>query len=133
MSRVNMNDCIFHNREEEKDQKVDSDKYYGFANDYDFIDNTNNPRLNKDSDRTLAKKILREDGTYKFFVKTNASKKLFNPMAIYGKAEIGSTFLDKTCKDFKFKSVNKKIFDLYINFLRTKNLSWLYNAEREAE
>lgn len=131
--KTNIDDCIFRqSNEPPKDPDLLSE-FYGFIDDYDFLDESNNPRLTNDNHRTLAKKIRRDDGTFKFFVKTNASKKLYNPMSMYGKAEIGSTFLDKTCKDFKFKSVNKKIFDLYIHFLRTKNMSWLYNAEREAE
>lgn len=109
------------------------DEFYGNSEDYDYLDASNNPRLNEDSNRTLAKKLIRDDGTYKYLVKTNASKKFYNPLSMYGKSEIGSTFLDKTCKDFKFKAVSQKIFDSYVNFLRTKNVSWLYNAEREAE
>lgn len=127
------NDFIFQQKKSNTLAEPTDDEYYGFIDDNDFIDTNNNPRLNTDNDRTLAKKIQREDGTFKYFVKINGSKKLFNPISIYGKSEIGSTFLDKTCKDFKFLSVNKKIFDLYVNFLRTKNVSWLYNAEREAE
>lgn len=131
--RTNINDCIYQKQDNFEESNKEINEYYGFADDHDYIDNSNNPRLNNDTGRTLAKKLQREDGTFKMFVKTNARKKLYNPMSLYGKTEIGSTFLDKTCKDFKFKSVNKKIFDLYINFLRTKNMSWLYNAEREAE
>ena len=32
---------------------------------------------------------------------------------------------------FNFKRVNKKVFDLYTTFLRTRNLAWLNNANRE--
>ena len=40
------------------------------------------------------------------------------------------SFLDKVCGDSeKFKEVNFKIFNMYIHFLRTKNISWLNNAE----
>jgi hypothetical protein len=54
-------------------------------------------------------------------------------MSIYGQ-ENNSTFLDRVCRaSGKFKDVNYKTFDLYVNFLKTKNVAWLHNAEREAE
>ena len=34
-------------------------------------------------------------------------------------------------KEFEFKEVNYKIFEMYIKFLSTKNIAWLNNAERE--
>ena len=33
----------------------------------------------------------------------------------------------------KFKEVSEKTLNLYVKFLQTKNISWLTNAEREAE
>jgi len=132
--RQDISDCIFQQKVvNEEEPKLIENAYYGFIDDYDFLDSQNNPRLEKDDERTFAKKIIKSDGSHRLFVKTNASKKIYNPMSMYGKDEIGSKFLDKTCKDFKFKAVNLKVFNLYLNFLRTKNLSWLHNAEREAE
>jgi hypothetical protein len=34
-------------------------------------------------------------------------------------------------KEYNFKQVNQEIFDMYLNFLSTKNIAWLNNAERE--
>jgi hypothetical protein len=33
--------------------------------------------------------------------------------------------------EFNFKKVNSKVFDLYLSFLRTKNIAWINNANRE--
>jgi hypothetical protein len=61
------------------------------------------------------------------------SIKLFNPVSIYG-VEKDKNFLDRICRsNSKFKEVNHKVFDLYVKFLQSKNISWLNNAEREAE
>lgn len=107
---------------------------YTLDGDSDFLDKNDNPRSKTDNDKVLAKKIHRDDGTIKFMIKRDGSGKLFNPLSIYGDNQSrAANFLDKTCKDFKFRTVNMKIFEYYVNFLRTKNLSWLYNAEREAE
>ena len=117
-----------------KDTEPDNVELYTLMDNHDFTDETNNPRAKQDNDKVLAKKFFREDGTIKFMIKRDSSGKLFNPLSIYGDNQSrASNFLDKTCKDFKFRTVNMKIFEHYVNFLRTKNLSWLYNAEREAE
>ena len=33
--------------------------------------------------------------------------------------------------EYNFSKVNQRVFDMYLNFLRTKNIAWLNNAERE--
>jgi hypothetical protein len=117
-----------------RDKDPDIVELYTLMDNHDFIDETDNPRAKQDNHKVLAKKFFREDGTIKFMIKRDSSGKLFNPLSIYGdNPSRAANFLDKTCKDFKFRTVNMKIFEHYVNFLRTKNLSWLYNAEREAE
>jgi hypothetical protein len=34
--------------------------------------------------------------------------------------------------EWEFKETNEVVFNKYINFLRTKNIAWLNNAERES-
>jgi len=107
-------------------------EYYCLVDTGDFIDTNKNSRLlEKNTEKALAKKIIREDGSIRYLVKINNAGKLYNPISIYGQ-EKPNTFLDKVCKsDSKFKDVNAKAFSLYISFLTTKNLSYLHNAERE--
>jgi len=86
-----------------------------------------------EAESVFAKKILRKNGTAKFMVRLGSNGKLFNPVSIYG-LEKDKTFLDRICRsNSKFKEVNHKVFDLYVKFLQSKNISWLNNAEREAE
>lgn len=100
----------------------------------DFMDSNSCPRITKDTDnRILAKKIIRDDGSTKYSIKTDASGKFQNPISMYG-IEKSNNFLDRICRSSdKFKEVNMKTFNMYITFLRTKNPAWLHNAEREAE
>lgn len=131
-----MSDQFIFQQQNRNMQTEDGDtiELYTLIDDHDFTDDANNPRSKKDDDRVLAKKFFRKDGTIKFMIKRDGSGKLFNPLSIYGDNQSrAANFLDKTCKDFKFRTVNMKIFEYYVNFLKTKNLSWLYNAEREAE
>ena len=102
---------------------------------YDIIpDYFDGKKINKKlDDKVYAKKIQRKDGSYKLSIRTGADGKLYNPMSIYGK-EKSSTLLDNVCKsNDKFKTVNEKTFTWYTQFLKTKNMAHLYNAEREAE
>tara|TARA_B100000085_G_C18548217_1_gene514770 strand:+ start:176 stop:568 length:393 start_codon:yes stop_codon:yes gene_type:complete len=91
------------------------------------------PRRHKEDPQVYAKRIQRKDGTYRLSIRTSSDGKLYNPMSIYGE-EKKSTLLDNICKsNDKFRTVNPKAFDLYVQFLSSKNLAYLYNAEREAE
>ena len=91
------------------------------------------PRRHKADDGVYAKRIQKKDGTFKLSIRTSTDGKLYNPMSIYGE-EKKSTLLDNVCKsNEKFRTVSPKTFDLYIQFLTSKNLAYLYNAEREAE
>lgn len=129
-------DCIFTPQKNNTvpKEKVDSNEnsYFTTIDHADFTDTDGNNRATNDNENVYAKKIIREDNSIKYSVKTDTKGKLFNPMSIYGQ-EQSNNFLDKTCKDSKFRTVNFKTFEMYIKFLNTKNLSWLYNAEREAE
>jgi hypothetical protein len=126
-----MNDFIHQHKNVESSNQSE---FYSIVGSEEFLDSNSNPRVSNENDtRVLAKKIIRDDGSVKFTIRTNATGKLQNPVSIYG-SEKTNNFLDRVCRSSdKFKEVNMKTFDLYINFLKTKNIAWLNNAEREAE
>jgi len=125
------NNSIFSTKKENDDSIETSYTLIGME---DSLDKNDLPVVNDaDSDNVFAKKILRKNGTVKFLVRLSSNGKLFNPVSIYG-MEKDKTFLDRICRsNSKFREVNHKVFDLYIKFLQSKNISWLNNAEREAE
>jgi hypothetical protein len=98
----------------------------------DFLDEDDFPRtLNPHNKNITAKKIIKRDAPPKYSIRIGLNNKLFNPLSIYGK-EKDSTFLDTVCRaNDRFIDVNLKVFELYLSFLKTKNISWLHNAERE--
>tara|TARA_Y100000004_G_scaffold158555_1_gene184911 strand:+ start:83 stop:475 length:393 start_codon:yes stop_codon:yes gene_type:complete len=107
-------------------------EFFTLSGDEEFV-LQETPRRHKADDQVYAKRIQRKDGTYKLSIRTASDGKLYNPMSIYGE-EKKSTLLDNVCKsNEKFRTVNPKTFDLYVQFLSSKNLAYLYNAEREAE
>jgi hypothetical protein len=134
--KSDMVDCIFNPQKDNNlsIEKTDGDQnsYFTITDHADFTDNDGNKRTVNDNENVYAKRIIREDNSIKYSIKIDTKGKLFNPISIYGQDQ-SNNFLDKTCKDSKFRTVNFKTFEMYIKFLNTKNLSWLYNAEREAE
>lgn len=124
-------DSIYQN-ETSVEEDLLKQQYYTLIGDQDIILDEQ-PCRKKLDDKVYAKKIQRKDGSYKLSIRTGTDGKLYNPMSIYGK-EKASTLLDNVCKsNDKFKTVNEKTFTWYTQFLKTKNMAHLYNAEREAE
>lgn len=113
-------------------ETTNTDAYFTISGQEDYIDNESNPRIQKaDSNKILAKKLSRVDGTFRYLLKMDRNGKIYNPLSIYGENQ-ATTFLDRVCRSQnKFKDVNMKAFNMYLNFLRTKNVSWLHNTERE--
>ena len=105
-------------------------EYFTIIGQHKFLDSNHNPRLDKESDKVFAKKISSSD-KIKFYIKVGTYGKIFNPIGLYSEGT-ENKFLSKIGKRaWEFKEVNHKIFDMYINFLRTKNIAWINNAERE--
>lgn len=104
--------------------------YYTFSGDQDAFDKNNQPIALEDSKKVLAKKIEYENRT-KYFVKVGTYGKIYNPIGLYSEGH-ANKFLSKIGKKaFDFQEVSPKTFDNYLSFLKTKNLAWLHNAERE--
>lgn len=123
-----MEDFIFSPKNQIESTSTD---YYCLSGTEDFIDDNNFPRKKSDSKDVLAKKIVRPNSKAQYFIKISNSNKLFNPLS-GGLEEKSYSIVDNVCRPSdKFRSVNAKIFDLYLNFLSSKNVLWLNSAERE--
>jgi hypothetical protein len=116
----------------QKDHKSDGppqdneNKYYTILGDHDFIDTENKPRCNDNSKNVLAKQAAK-----KYYIKIGAHGKIFNPMGLFSEGKNQKFIAKIGKKEFDFKQVNARVFNLYLNFLSTKNIAWLNNAERE--
>jgi hypothetical protein len=130
MTNIENQDFIFHQKQ--VIEKQDSDEFYTITGEEDFLDEFNNPRLIEDNKKTLAKKIYNEKKV-RYLIKINTDGKLHNPINVTSKQINNGNFLDKTCKQPKFKTVSYETFGMYLNFLKSKNLSWLHNANRKVE
>lgn len=105
--------------------------YYTLFGQHESLDQDGNP-LTTDAKKGYAyARTNNTNNTDNYFLKVGLYGKVFNPIGLYSEGK-ENKFLSKIGKnEYNFTKVNKKIFDMYINFLRTKNLAWLNNAERE--
>jgi hypothetical protein len=105
---------------------------YGILGTHDNIDEHNLPIVNPTNTKfILAKKILKTNGDYKFLIRINTEHKLYNPLSIYGREKSGQLLSNITRSNIEYREVNCRAFDFYLRFLSTKNIAWLYKAERE--
>lgn len=103
--------------------------YYTLFGNHSNLDKDNNPLCDNQKDSMAYIKHINNDKQY--YLKVGLYGKLFNPMGLYSEGR-QNKFLSKVGKqEYNFTRVNNKVFDMYLNFLRTKNLAWLNNAERE--
>lgn len=124
-----MNNFIF--KPTNKKDYTQVNKLYCMVGDHDFIDEESKPRVNKESKKVLAKMVSREDNPPTFAIKIANNNKLYNPLD-YGLQDKSYSIVDNVCRpQDKFKTVNETVFSLYINFLASKNMTWLTQAERE--
>lgn len=116
-------------------------KLYTLIGSESFIDDDGFPRLSTENHEVYAKAIKNKPGKkfnsdiqYRFYIKTDPNKNICNPIEIHSsiKNKKNTAFLNKICKNEEiFTEVTPQIFDHYINFLKTKNIRWLDNAQRE--
>lgn len=116
-----------------KKNTTENTEFYTISGEEDHIIN-GIPIRNLDDDKVYAKKIQRADASLRYLIRLDPTAKLFNPLSIYDgtdKRQV-TEFLNTVCRtNKKFREVNYKVFELYLRFLSTKNISWLHNAERE--
>ena len=67
----------------------------------------------------------------RFFVKQGPYGKLFNPLGLFSEGQESKRSRHTGRLEWELKEVKEKVFNFYVNFLRTKNLSYINNAERE--
>ena len=80
-------------------------------------------------------KIKRPDGkfSYRYYIKSGIDGSLFDPWGMFSEGTQSSYAKRQGKGSWSFKSVNKKCFEFYNNFLESRNAAWLKNAERENE
>ena len=102
------------------------DEFYTLFGIEDYVDDNGNTRQTQQGKNTYAKRV---DG--KCLVKIGIDGRAYNPLGLYSEGHANKTLAKVGKGQYNFKRVNPKVFDLYVSFLRTKNIAWLNNANRE--
>lgn len=110
---------------------IKSYEYFTILGDHDYLDENNRPRTDSENNKVVAKTSTTDNKPTRYYIKIGTYGKIYNPIGLFSEGN-NTKFLSKIGrKEFEFKEVNQKVFDLYTNFLSTKNQAWLNNAERE--
>jgi hypothetical protein len=120
------------------------DKFYCLSGYEDYLDDEGYPRLQKDNENTSAKIVFSKKPKHfadtptksygRYYVKLDPNSKVFNPKKILSPIEEKNSlsFINSVCKkEWSFQEVTPQIFRKYITFLKTQNLSWLKDVQRD--
>lgn len=131
MDQVNkMQNNIFVNNQLQEKIEENESYFYTIIGKQHFFDEDKNPLVHKESTQVFAKKVISNNKT-KYYIKVGTYGKIYNPIGLFSEGTENKFLAKIGKKAWEFKEVNYKIFDMYLNFLRTKNIAWLNNAERE--
>lgn len=90
-----------------------------------ILDQNKNAITLEESNETYAKQVV-INNVIKYYI-LSKNNMIYNPFTIYRK----NTHKSLYDKERKFIRVTPKIFDMYVKFLNSQNLSLLYNIQRE--
>lgn len=83
----------------------------------------------------LSKNITNKTLNYSYYIKASPNRILYDARKLYSLKE-GSDhdYINSVCKsDHSFIQVSEAVFNKYINFLKTGNIQWLNQAQREVK
>jgi hypothetical protein len=128
MAKLKDDNLFFQNN---TDPVVKEYEYFTILGDHDYLDDLNRPRSNEETNKVVAKTSTSDKKPTRYYIKVGTYGKIYNPIGMFSEGK-NTKFLSKIGrKEFEFKEVNQRVFDFYTNFLSTKNMAWLNNAERE--
>ena len=109
----------------------------------DFTDDKGYPRCESDESKVCAKatpdKPTKHFGDergndYRYYIRMDADQELFNPVNLLSsvKDKKNNHFINSVCKSTSsFKEVAPSVFNKYIEYLKSKDIRWLKEAQRE--
>ena len=112
--------------------------YFTILGDQDYLDAEGFPRSKEDGPKVLARRVNYFDSNNQpipaktlRYIKIGAHGHVYNPMGLYTEG-LANKINKKIGRDeFVLRKVNEYSFNLYIQFLKTKNPGHLALAERE--
>ena len=137
MSRYADPSNAIHKIDEEK-QEYESSRTclsYTIVGKEEYLDDDGYPRIDKEEDINVHAKLIHtkheHTETTRFLAKCNKRGRLFNPLGLYDEGKTLRRKRHAGKDEWSFREVSQKVFANYIDFLKSKNLSYLHIADRE--
>ena len=102
----------------------------------EYLENDKYPCIKLDSETAqessdaFAMKITIDKRT-KYYAKHGKHGRLYNPIGMFSEGMASKRLGHAGKLEWKFTEVSERVFNFYRDFLRTKNIAYLHNAERE--
>lgn len=104
--------------------------YYTITGKADYYDEDENPCQEEENKVTYAyRKYLPTRQKWVYYIRVNSEGKLINPNGLYDE-HLSKKPIRAMAKP-SFVEVIPKVFQYYLSFLKSKNPSYLLNAERQ--
>jgi hypothetical protein len=111
--------------------KTEKNVFYTIKKNSSNSDSAGNSTLDNDSEYVYAKKLHLQN-RWKFFVRIDENNMLYNPYNIYGNVNSKKNLVNKSNEpQVKFKETSHNLFEMYLTFLQTQNMSIYNNINRE--
>lgn len=107
-------------------QELQENTFYTVWGMEDFVDDDGNMRQKNETKDTFAKVV-----NGKYLIKVGLDNRVYNPIGMFSEGSSNKVLAKIGKNEFNFKKVNSRVFNFYLSFLRTKNIAWLNNANRE--
>ena len=109
---------------------------YTITGKQEYLENDQYPCIKLDSETAqespdaFAMKITIGKRT-KFYTKRGKHGRLYNPIGMFSEGMASKRLGHAGKLEWKFTEVSERVFNFYRDFLRTMNIAYLHNAERE--
>ena len=124
------------NKEKTKKKAKRTEIVYTITGKQEYLENDQYPCIKLDAEKAqespdaFAIKITVGKRT-KYYAKRGKHGRLYNPIGMFSEGMAQKRLGHAGKLEWRFTEVGEKVFNFYRNFLRTKNIAYLHNAERE--
>lgn len=120
-------DFYIQNNEKPKTQT----EYFTILGKHETLDANDYPVLLNNINDALAKRVHLSNDKIKYWIKIGPHGRIYNPIGLFSEDRANKHIARAGKNEWEFRQVNQKVFDMYLSFLKTKNIAWLNNAERQ--
>lgn len=95
-----------------------------------FIDENGFPRTHFENNANTHAKLVINGDSIRHLIKFSSTGRIFNPFGLYDETQRIRESRHAARPNWKWRQVSAAVFSFYIEFLKTRNTSFLVNAER---